>query len=133
MMIGNLKESLEIFFWIRATLHSKKIDDLDEELRLTVAGFANGLDKLFQSRQKSIVTDAQQRPAGNVANPGRFNHQRRGPALGKPPIPIKIILRDKSIFSRAPGDHRRHPRATGERDWTNSHWPETKSPRAFGG
>src|SRR5437016_4470204 len=45
MTIGNLKESLEIFFWIRATLHSKKIDDLDEELRLTVAGFANGLDK----------------------------------------------------------------------------------------
>src|SRR2546421_12915250 len=102
-MVGSLEEPLKIFCSIRTALDRQKIDDLNKELRLTVAGFAHGVGQLFQSREKSIVTDAQQGPARNIANAGGFKDQRRGPAFGKPLIPIKIILRDKSSFSRAPG------------------------------
>src|SRR5437016_5671102 len=126
MMVGNLEEPLKIFCSIRTALDREKIDDLNEEPGLTIAGFAHGVGQLFQSREKSIVTDAQQGPARNVANAGGFNHQRRGLAFVKPPVPIKIILGNKSIFSRAPGNHRRHPGATGERDWTNANWLEQK-------
>ena len=80
----------------------------------------------IDSPEKSIVTDAQQGPARNIANTSRFNHQRGRSSFGKPLIPIEIILRNKSIFGRAPGNHRRHPGATGERDWTNLDWLEEK-------
>ena len=125
-MVGNVEEALKIFPPVGTTLDRQEIDDLNEELRLTVTGFAHRVDELFQSREKSIMTDAQQRPAGNVANAGRFNYQCRGSAFRKPPIPIKIALGDESIFGRAPRHHRRHPGATVESDWTNLDWLEEK-------
>src|SRR5258707_7094035 len=112
MVTRDLQEPLKIFRLVRTTLDGQEIDELNEELRLTVAGLADRIDQLFQSRQKSIVTDAQQRAARNVANAGSFNHQRRQSSPGKPSIPIKIVLGNKSIVSRAPWHHRRHPRPT---------------------
>src|SRR5437870_2835398 len=124
--LGNFQKSLKVFCRVRPTFDCQKIDNLNEELRPTFAGFAHYVDELFQSRQKSIVTDAQQRPARNVANAGCFDYQSRRPSFGKPPIPIKIVLCDKSIFRRAPGNHRRNPRSTLERQWTDLNWLEEK-------
>ena len=124
MKTRDLQEPLKVFRLVGTTLDRQKIDELNEEPRLTVAGFAHDINELFQSRQKSIVTDAQQRPTRNVANAGSFNHQCRRFSFGKSTIPIKIVLRDKSIFSCAPWHHRRHPGAIVESDRTDLDWLE---------
>src|SRR6185369_532496 len=112
MLISDLEEPLKIFLWIGTALDGEKIDDLNEELRLTVARFADGFDESLQSRKESIMTDAQQRATGNISYAGRFNYQSRGPAGREPAIPVEIILSHESIFGGAPGDHRGDPGAT---------------------
>ena len=42
-----------------------------------------------------------------------------GLAFGESSIPIQVVLRDKAIFGRAPGNHRRHPGAAGQLERTN--------------
>ena len=122
MVTCDLQEPLKIFRLVRTTLDGQEIDDLNEELRPSVAGFAHGVDQLFQSREKSIVTDAQQRPARNVANAGSFYHQRGWLPLRKTAIPVKVVLGNEAITSGAPWDHRRDPRATRQRQRTDVDW-----------
>src|SRR5438270_13882645 len=111
-MVGNVEEALKIFPPVGTTLDRQEIDDLNEELRLTVTSFAHRVDELLQSREKSIMTDAQQRPARNVANAGRFEYQCCGPAFRKSPIPIQIVVGDESILRRGPRRRRRYAGAT---------------------
>src|SRR5262245_20792602 len=108
------EKAIEVFLRIGTTLNREKINDLNEEIRLTITRLSDGLNQLFQSRQKSIITDAQQWPARNVAHAGRFHHECRWFPFGKSSIPIEIVLRDESVFRRAPRHHRRNPRATVE-------------------
>src|ERR1700682_552244 len=79
---------------------------------MTCARFADSLDQLFQSRQKTIVADAQQGTTGNVAHAGSFDHQRAWSPGSKPSIPVEVFLSNNAIVRRAPWHHRGHPGAT---------------------
>ena len=39
---SSAEEALKIFQWIRSALYRQKVDDLNEEFRVTVARFAHG-------------------------------------------------------------------------------------------
>ena len=85
-----------------------------------VTGFANSFDQLLKSRAETDLADAQQGAAGNIAHAGGLNDERRRSTFGKSPIPVEIVLRDKSVFGRAPRNHRRNPRAALKRQATQS-------------
>src|SRR6266571_2896694 len=131
MPIRDLQKLMKIFLGIGTPFDRKKIYDLNEKFGVATASFAHGLNQLFQSRQKSIVADAQQRPAGNVAHAGSFDDERRGLSFGKSSIPIEVVLGDETVFGRAPRHHRRHPRAALKRDRTNPNWPKKKRAARF--
>src|SRR5205085_6092049 len=114
VMPSDLKETLKVFRALRPPLYGKEVDDLNEKFGVTLACLANRFDKLLQSRQESIVTDPKQRTAGNIANPGSFDDQRRRLSFSKSSIPIEIVLRDEAVCGRAPRHHRRHPSAAGK-------------------
>src|SRR6266446_1770905 len=103
MMIGDFKKSLEKLCRIRPPLNGEKIQDLNKKTRSATTGFAHRLDKLAKPGKESIVTNTEQRSAGDVAHTGRFNHQCARLSFGKSPIPIKVCLRDKTVFRRPPG------------------------------
>src|SRR5882672_645533 len=126
MMFGDLKKALEIFCRVRPSLDRQKVDNLNEEFGVTFACFPNSFDQLLQSRQKSVVTDSQQRPAGYVAHAGSFNHQCSGLSFREPSIPIQILWCDKSIFSRTPWDHGRHPGTAFQGDRPDADWLKQK-------
>src|SRR5260370_7573279 len=114
MGVGDCQKVREGLRRIGSTLHWEKIDNLNEKFRLTIARCAHRFDELLQSWQEPIVADAQKRPAGNIAHARRFDDQRRGSSVSKTAIPIEIVLRNKTVFGRAPGHHRRHPDPTCE-------------------
>src|SRR5688500_4150386 len=111
MAITDLKKPLKVLRPFRPPLHRQKIDDLNEQPRLAAARFTHDVDQLSQSRYESIVADAQQRTARNVAHSRRLDHQHRRTSLSKARVPIEVLLRDKPVLGRAPRHHRRHPRA----------------------
>src|SRR5712691_8290464 len=120
MPIGYAQKTFEILFSFRSSLHGEKVDDLNQQLCVTTAGFSNSVHKFSQAGNKPVVSNPQQRPAGNVSNASRLNHQSCRLSGGESAVPIKISLRDESIFSRAPGNHCRDPRARLEHKWTES-------------
>ena len=71
---GDFKKAIEILAAIRPALDREKINDLNKKFGVAVACFAHGLDQLFQSGQKSIVPDAQERPTRNVTHTGRLDY-----------------------------------------------------------
>ena len=73
----DLQEPFEDISLVGPALDREEINDLNEKFCVALACFANRLNQLLQSGQESIVTDAQQRAAGDVANAGRFDDQRR--------------------------------------------------------
>src|SRR4029079_16127719 len=77
MPIADLQDALEELAGIRATPDAQEIDELNEQAGLALARPSHDLDQLPQPRQKTIVTDAQQWAAGNVANAGRLDHDDR--------------------------------------------------------
>src|SRR5436190_2393249 len=114
MLIADYKEPLKELCRFGPSFYREKVDDLNEELSLSLAGFADSLDQPFQPRQKTIMSNAKQRPTGNVAHAGGFDDQLRGPAYREAPVPVKIVLSDKSLLGRSPGDHGGHPGAARE-------------------
>ena len=116
MTPNDLQESIKIPGWFGPAFDGEKIDDLNEKFGPAFAGFAHGLDQLFQSGKKSIVADAQKGPTRNITHSRGFDDQRRGLASSKSSLPIEVILRHKSVFGRAPRHHRRHPGAALEGD-----------------
>src|SRR5262245_44154088 len=99
MLRSDLEKPVEEFFRIRSSLDGEKINYLNKEFCLTVAGFADGFDQLLQPGKKSIMADAQQGPAGNIAHAGSFNHNCAGSTGSKAAIPIEIVPGDETIFS----------------------------------
>src|SRR6266404_959978 len=119
MAICYFKKSSKELIGFRSAFHCEKVDDLDEKFRLASARFASRLDQLFQSGQKSIMPDSEQGPARNIANTGGFDDQRGRSSFRETAIPIEIVLSDEAVFSRPPGDHRRHPGAACECERTD--------------
>ena len=111
MLVSHSQKTMEILFFFRTSLHRKEVDDLDQEPGMAVARISDIFNQLAQAGDESIVTNAQQWAAGNVANPGRLNDQDSRPSLCETSIPIEVLLRDEAVFGGAPGHHRRHPGA----------------------
>src|SRR6185503_17590320 len=105
MMIVYAQKPLKEFFLLRPSLHREKVDDLNEQSRLTTTRFPHSLDQLAQPRDKPIVTDTQQRTTRNIAHARGFDDEHARTSISKPPIPIEILLRDKAVLGRAPGHH----------------------------
>jgi hypothetical protein len=108
---GDLQETRKVFFFLRTAPDRKKVNDLNEEFGLALAGFSYGFNQLSESRQKAIVANAHERAAGNVADTGGFHDQNPRPSFSKASIPIEIVVGNKTVFRRPPGHHRRHPGA----------------------
>src|SRR5207248_898481 len=98
-------------FRIGAASDGEEIDDLDEEPGGAGARPLDGGDQLTQARYESIVADAEQRPARDVANARRLDDQRAGPSGREPLVPVEHFVSDEALVGRAPGNHRRDPRA----------------------
>src|SRR5206468_2241718 len=109
-----LQKALKELRRIGPAFYCEKINDLNKELGVTFACFAHRLHQFLQSRQKSIVTNSQERSTRNVANARSFDNQSGRLSFSKSAIPIKIVLGNESVFSRAPGHHCRNPRAAFE-------------------
>src|SRR5690242_300571 len=112
MIWRDLQEALKVLRLLRTPLHCEKIDDLDKQQRLAAARFFHRLDQLAQTGNESIIADAEQWTTRNVAYARRFDHQHTRPTFSKALVPVEVLLRHESIFSRTPWHHRRHPRAT---------------------
>src|SRR5690242_6635705 len=112
MLICNRQKPLQVFRASGPPLHREKIDDLNEQQRLTAARFFHRLNQLAQSGNKAIVADAQQWTTRNIAHARRLNNEHTRASFRKTSIPVEVLLRHKTIFSRTPRHHRRHPRAT---------------------
>src|SRR6185503_5857224 len=110
MVLVNLQKALEILRLFGSTFHGQEINDLNKQQRLPLTRFPNSLDQLPQPWNKPIVTDAKQRTTRNVAHSRRFNYEHTRASCCEPPVPVEILLRDKSILGGAPRHHRRHPR-----------------------
>src|SRR5205085_128467 len=119
---GDFQKPLKVFRPFRPPLYGQEVDDLNEKFSVSLARVANGFDKLLQTRQESIVTDPKQRTAGNIANAGSFDDERRRLSFSKSSIPIEIVLRDKAVCGRAPRHHRRHPTAAGKIQIAKINW-----------
>src|SRR6185295_10090530 len=113
MTIFNNQKAGEVFLLIGSAFYRQEVDDLDEEFGLSFARLLDYIYQLFQARNESIMANTQQRTTGNITYPGRLNNQNSRSSLGEASIPIKVFLRDETVFSRAPGDHRRNPGAAG--------------------
>src|SRR5205085_142273 len=109
----------EEFRFFGAAPDRQEIYDLDEEPRLPAACPPDGLDQFAQAWNIPVVPYPQERPAGDISDASRFDHNRAGPPFGKTPVPVQIILRHEAVFGRAPGDHRRNPRPAFEFDWAD--------------
>src|SRR5436190_9002454 len=79
------------------------------------------------------MPNPQQWSAGNITNAGCFDDQSSGPASGKATVPFDVSLSYKTVFSSAPGNHRRHPGATCECEPPNLDWLIEERPRGFSG
>ena len=90
------------------------VDDLDEQPRPAFARAPHRRHELAQARQEAVVADAQQRPGRDVADTGRFDHDRARPSAREPLVPREILVGDEALLGGAPRHHRRHPRAARE-------------------
>ena len=88
---------------------AQEIDELDEEPRLAAACRAHRLGEPAQAGDIAIMADAQQRSAWNIADAGRFDDDRAGPAAGEALVPGHDFVGDDAVFRSAPRHHGRHP------------------------
>ena len=102
MALFDLQKSREVFFFFRPPSHRQKIDNLDEE-RVSAARLPHYFNQFAQARNETVVSDAQQRPARDVAHARGFDHNRAGTPLGESPVPVEDVLRDETFFGRPPG------------------------------
>src|SRR5260370_1933729 len=86
------EKGLERLRSLRWSFYRQKVDDLNEQLCLTLARLADCFDELLQSGNKAVIPDAQQRAAGNVADSRRLDDQGGRLALRKTTIPVEIRL-----------------------------------------
>src|SRR5262245_28963331 len=109
MALFDLQKSREVFLFFRPPPHRQKIDNLDEEPSVSAARLMRYFNQFAQAWNETVVSDAQQRPARDVAHARGLDHDRAGTPLGEAPIPVEDVLRDKAFFGRPPRNHRRNP------------------------
>src|SRR5262245_36597654 len=114
MTIGEDEEVPKEAPRLGAAADPEEVDDLDEHPGPTLARPAHGVDQLLEAGQEAIVPDSEQWPAGNVADAGRLDHERARLAAGEALVPLEHRGRHVTVLGRAPGHHRRHPRALGQ-------------------
>ena len=124
VLIRDMQVLLEIFFGGWPPVDTQEVDDLDEKPGLTVAGFAHRFHQLFQAGNEPVVTDAQQRPTGYVANAGRLDDDGARFSLRIAPVPIEQLLGHEAIVGRSPRHHRRHPGTLLQADRADVHGRE---------
>jgi hypothetical protein len=115
VLLRDREKTLEEFVRIRTPANGQKIDELDEESRLSRARAADRLDQRSEPREEPRIADPQKRPARDVANAGGLDDQGTRAAPGKALIPGEHVGRDQAIVGRAPRDHRRNPCPLAER------------------
>jgi hypothetical protein len=93
MLVRDLQILLKILFRRRPPVNAQKVNDLNKEPCLAAGCFAHRIDQLLQARHEPVVTDAQQRPTGNVANAGRLDDDRPRFSLGIAAVPVEQLLR----------------------------------------
>ena len=98
MSVGDFQKAVEKLIGRWAAADIKKINDLDKEPRLPLAGFFYSLHKRTQSVNEAVMTDPQKRTRRHIAYSRCLDDNGTGATFGKAAIPIKIILRDKAFF-----------------------------------
>ena len=91
----------------------------------------DGGDQLTKARDESIVADAEQRAARDVADARRLDDERAGPSGREPLVPLEHFVGDESLVGRAPGNHRRHPRALAQAQASGDEGREPPRPPCF--
>ncbi len=61
--------------------------------------------------KEALVPDPKQRPARNVADSGRLDHERAGLATRETLVPGEHLRCDHAVLGGAPRHHGRHPGA----------------------
>jgi hypothetical protein len=108
------EEALEELRALGPALDREEVDDLDEELRASARCLSDRPRELAQTRDESIVADAEQRAARDVADARGLEHDGARPALREAPVPREHRLGDEAVFGGPPRDHRRDPRSIRE-------------------
>ena len=111
MAVGDGEEPPEVGLLLRTPPDRQKVDDLDEELGMTVACAPYVLDELLQARNEPVVSDAQERTTRHVADAGGLEHETARTAAGEPVVPREYLFGDEAVLGGAPRNHRRDPRA----------------------
>src|SRR5215831_5296462 len=124
MALPYLKKPIEELFLRGPPFNCKEVDDLNEQPRLSLTSLPNCLDQLTQTGNKAIMSNSQQRAAGNIAYTRGFNYKNRWFSLCETPVPIKVGGCNKSVFRGSPGNHCRHPGAALKQQSTDLNWLE---------
>jgi hypothetical protein len=109
MPLADLQKLPEVLAGLGAPTNTQEVDELNEQARLACARLSHDVDQFAQARQEAIVTNAQQRAAGYVANAGRLDDYHCRTAAREALIPCENVVADEAVFRGAPRDHRRHP------------------------
>ena len=118
--------------WVGPPTNPQEIDDLDQQPRLPLAGLAHHVDQLPQSGQEPIVADAQQRPAGDVADARRLHHDRARAPASEAGVPVEHARSDVALLGRAPRHHGGDPRAMPQPAADPVRWAGTTARRGLG-
>ena len=110
MPVGDGEKPLEEFSRFRLR-PGREVDELHEQPGAAAAGAPHAFDEAPQAGQKTIVADAQQRPARHVANAGGLDHNGAGRAAREPFVPVDDVVGGVALFGRPPWNHGRHPGA----------------------
>ena len=111
MRVRHTQELLEELVALRPPADRQKVDDLDQQLRMPAACLAYCIGQAFEAGKKTIMPDAQQRPARHVANSSRLDDDGARPPARETAVPVDDIVGDIAVVRRAPRHHRRHPGA----------------------
>src|SRR5205823_433826 len=116
VLVGDREEALEVLLLLGAPAYGEKVDDLDEQPRLTLALLAHALDETAKAGDEPVVPDPQERAARDLADPRRLDDEDAGTSLREAAVPVDHVLGDEPVLGRAPRHHGGHPRARARRD-----------------
>src|ERR1044072_1912834 len=131
MAIVNAQKPLKILLLLRPSLHGEKVDDLNEQTRLTTTRLPHNINKLPQPGKEPVIANTKQRTTRNIAHARGLDDKHSRTSLSKPSIPIEILLRDKTILGRAPRHHRRHPRPAARLELSDCNCAKQSRSRGF--
>ena len=119
MLVGDGQKTVEELYRIGAAPNGQEIDQLDQQLCLASAFGSDTFNQFLQTGNETVVTNPQQRAAGNIPDSCSFNHNCTGASAGKAAIPVQNIFGDKAVIGCPPWNHRRYPCPGGQSDRTD--------------